>query len=113
MVSNDGQTSLEDEPIQDREIQAAVKGWHSAYLKATTARQAIKDVKDWKKKVRDLLPKIDDGQPHRYTFIDELGADPMQYVVKVRPGPDDKDVAATTRKFQPRLSVDAVETRRS
>ena len=42
MVSTDGQTSLEDEPIQDREIQAAIKTWFAAHLKATTARQAIK-----------------------------------------------------------------------
>ncbi len=113
MVSKDGQAGLQDEPIQDREIQAAIKAWHEAHLKASTARQAIKTDSDAKDKVRDLLPGMGDGQPHRYTFVDELGADPIQYVVRVRPGPPDKKVPASTRTFQPRLSIDAVEPSRS
>ncbi len=71
----------------------------------------MKDITDAKKKVRDLMPKFDDGQRHRFVFTDEEAEEPVQYVVNTRPGPDDKDIAFT-RHSQARLGVDQIEAPR-
>ncbi len=110
-VGQDAQAGLSDEPIADREVQEAIKGWYELSLLGKAARGTIKDIADAKKAVRDLMPSFEDGVSHRYTFIDETGPEPVQYVVPTRPGPKPKDVAFT-RHSQARMSVDQIEAPR-
>ncbi len=110
-VGTNAQIGLSDEPIADREVQEAVKVWHKASLLGASARKTLKDIADAKKKVRDLMPSFDDGTEHRFTFIDETEAEPVQYEVNTRPGPEDKAVAFT-RKSQARMRVGQVEAPR-
>jgi hypothetical protein len=112
-VSQDGQTGLQDEPIGDRETQQAIRDWFAADKAARDARASalLKDRADAADKARDLLPKMDDGEEHRFTFIDEMTDRPVQYVVQTRPGPDDKDVSFT-RRSRPRMTVDQRESPR-
>ena len=110
-VGQDAQGGLSDEPSGDREVQQAVKEWYKASLLTAGARKTIKDHEDAKKKVRDLMPGFDDGQRHRFTFIDENEDEPVQYVVATRPGPDPKDIAFK-RQSRARLRVDQVEAPR-
>ncbi len=110
-VGKDSQTGLSDEPIADREVQVAIKAWHKASLHGKNARKTLKEITDAKQKVRDLMPKFDDGSSHRFTFIDEEEEEPVQYVVNTRPGPDDKDIAFT-RHSQARMGIDQIEAPR-
>ncbi len=116
MVSQDNQIGLTDEPIGDREAQAAIKKWIKAKDKASdigggvSARAVLKAVDDARDQARDLLPGFDDGQEHRFTFIDETAKIPMQYVVHTRPGPPDKKIGFT-RHSQARLTVEQTEAK--
>lgn len=110
-VGQDAQSGLSDEPIADREVQEAVKKWYKASRLTAGARKVIKDHDDAKKNVRDLMPGFDDGQRHRFTFIDENEDEPVQYVVATRPGPEPKDIAFT-RTSRARLRIDQVEAPR-
>lgn len=110
-VEQDAQAGLSDEPIGDREVQAAIKDWFAKNRLTANARKIIKDNDDAKDKVRDLMPGFDDGQRHRFTFIDEESEEPVQYVVMTRPGPEPKDIAFE-RKSRARLRVEQTEAPR-
>ena len=88
-VNEDPQMGLEDEVVNDTETQEAIIEWQKAVKLASGASGRIKARDD-----------------------DETQAEPVQYAVDTRPGPDDTKVEEQTRTFKPRLTVNMTEAPR-
>jgi hypothetical protein len=84
---------LSDE-AQSAEVGALMKDWHDLALKGPDARAVIKQIEAAKDRALDVLPG-DDGAKHRYTWIDEDGDEPVQYIVLTTPPTDPKDINFT------------------
>lgn len=89
-VATDQQMGLADEPVAG-EVGALIKDWHDLSLQGHNARTIIKAIEVAKTKALDALPG-DDGGKHRYTWIDENGEEPVQYVVNTTPPTEPKDI---------------------
>lgn len=89
-VQTDQQMGLADEPVA-REVGHRIKDWHDLFLQGHNARVILKAIKEAKTAALDALPG-DDGGKHRYTWIDEDGAEPVQYVVATTPAREPSDI---------------------
>ncbi len=108
-VQTDQQMGLADEPVA-AEVGSLIKDWHDLALQGHNARTIIKAIKVAKTKALDSLPG-DDGAKHRYTWIDENGEEPVQYVVNTTPPTAPTDIAFR-REPKRRATVDKEEAPR-
>lgn len=90
-VDTNQQIGLQDEP-QTPEIGKLMKEWDDIAGQGAQAHATIKAIQVAKEKCMAALPG-DDGQKHRYTYIDEDGAEPVQYIVTTVPPGEAKDVS--------------------
>lgn len=102
-VETDQQLGLADEPVA-AEVGALIKDWHDLSLQGHGARAILKATEEAKTKALDALPG-DGGAKHRYTWIDEDGEEPVQYVVSTTPPTDPRDIEFT-RVPKRRATVD-------
>jgi hypothetical protein len=89
-VKTDQQLALADESVA-ADIGHLIKDWHELSLQGHNARVILKAIEVAKTRALDALPG-DDGTKHRYTWIDEDGAEPVQYVVATTPPTEPKDI---------------------
>jgi hypothetical protein len=108
-VETDQQLGLADEPVAV-EVGHLIKDWHELDLQGHNARAILKGIGEAKTKALDALPG-DDGAKHRYTWIDEDGEEPVQYVVNTTPATEAKDIEFT-RVPKRRATVDKQEAPR-
>ncbi len=92
-VETDQQMGLQDEP-QSAEVGVLMKEWDDLTPLAAQAHATLKAIGVAKDKCMAALPG-DDGQKHRYTYIDENGAEPVQYIVTTVPPGEPKEVSFT------------------
>ncbi len=90
-VDTNQQIGLQDEP-QSPEVGKLMKEWDDLAPLAAQAHATIKAIQAAKEKCMAALPG-DDGQKHRYTYIDENGAEPVQYIVTTVPPGESKDIS--------------------
>ncbi len=108
-VQTDQQMGLADEPVA-AEVGHLIKDWHNLALQGHNARTIIKAIEVAKTKALDALPG-DDGGKHRFTWIDEDGEEPVQYVVSTTPPTEPKKIGFT-RVPKRRATVDKQEAPR-
>lgn len=108
-VETDQQMGLSDEPV-GAEVGELIKDWHNLALQGADARTIIKAIGVAKDRAIGALP-ADDGAKHRFTWIDEDGHEPVQYVVLTTPPVGDKNVSFT-RVGSRRATVDKQEAPR-
>lgn len=108
-VATDQQIGLTDEPVS-ADVGALIKDWHNLALKGPDARVIVKAIDVAKDRALGALP-ADDGAKHRFTWIDEDGDEPVQYVVLTTPPVADKDIKFT-RVGSRRATVDKREAPR-
>ncbi len=108
-VETDQQMGLADEAVA-AEVGRLIKDWHALSLQGHNARTIIKAIEVAKTKALDALPG-DDGSKHRFTWIDEDGEEPVQYVVSTTPPTEAKDIEFT-RVPKRRATVDKQEAPR-
>ena len=93
-VDTNQQIGLQDEP-QSPEVGKLMKEWDDLAPMAAQAHATIKAIQVAKDKCMAALPG-DDGQKHRYTYIDEeTGPDAVQYIVTTVPPGEAKEVSFT------------------
>lgn len=108
-VKADQQIGLADEAVA-AEVGKKIKDWHDLSLQGHNARTIIKAIEVAKSAALDALPG-DDGAKHRYTWIDEEGEEPVQYVVATTPPTEPKDIEFR-REPKRRATVDKQEAPR-
>lgn len=108
-VQTDQQLGLVDEAVA-AEVGHLLKDWHDLDLQGHNARVILKAIKEAKTAALAALPG-DDGGKHRFTWIDEDGAEPVQYVVATTPAREPSDVEFT-RVPKRRATVDKQEAPR-
>ncbi len=108
-VATDQQMGIADEgvPLETGQL---IKDWHKLSLLGASARATLKAIQEAKTKALAALPG-DDGAKHRYTWIDEDGEEPTQYIVSTVPPGDPSDIKFR-REPKRRATVDMREAPR-
>lgn len=104
--NSDGQIGMDDTIVNDPEIYALVKKWHTTKLRVPNANKVIKDAGDAKKDVVEKLELTDDLRRFRFVLEEEE----IVYTIEAKPPAEkEKELAVSTRHFNHTLKLDIAE----
>lgn len=104
--NTDGQIGMDDIIVNDPEVYALVKNWHTKKLRVSNANKQIKDAGDAKKDVVEKLELTDDIRRFRFVVEEEE----VVFTIEAKPPAEkEKAMAASTRHFNHTLKLDIAE----